>query len=186
MSGLTADEIAFLEKMEKNKQKHREAQAKYRTTKKDVIKEYNKKYYDEQREKLSSILSKQPKVVIPTPINIQQIAASPPKIDRRTRRGKKATEDIRPFYETRKEPLEYSTIDDYLSKADILQRFFTKKSTSPILKAELRKLYNDNKNIDEELILSEMSYINNDIEPTIKRLREHYKMIIHLNHILIY
>ena len=40
MSGLTADEIAFLEKMEKNKQKHREAQAKYRTTKKDVIKEY--------------------------------------------------------------------------------------------------------------------------------------------------
>jgi len=175
MSGLTAEEISFLEKMEKNKQKHREAQAKYRTTKKDVIKEYNKKYYDEQREKLNSILSKQPKVVISTPINIQQIAASPPKIDRRTRRGKKATEDIRPFYETRKEPLEYSTIDDYLSKADILQRFFTKKSTSPILKAELRKLYNDNKNIDEELILSEMSYINNDIEPTIKRLREHYK-----------
>ena len=56
MSGLTADEIAFLEKMEKNKQKHREAQAKYRTSKKDVIKEYNKKYYDEQREKLNSKL----------------------------------------------------------------------------------------------------------------------------------
>jgi hypothetical protein len=50
MSGLTAEEIAFLEKMEKNKQKHREAQAKYRTTKKDVIKEYNKKYYQDNLE----------------------------------------------------------------------------------------------------------------------------------------
>ncbi len=139
MSGLTADEIAFLEKMEKNKQKHREAQAKYRTSKKDVIKEYNKKYYDEQREKLNSKLSKQPKVSIPTPINIQQIAASPQNIDRRTRRGKRqnATGEIETTYETRKEPLEYSTIDEYITKADILQRFFTKKSLSPILKAEM-------------------------------------------------
>ncbi len=105
---------------------------------------------------------------LPTPINIQQIAASPQKNDRRTRRGKKqnATGEIKPSYETRKEPLEYSTIDNYITKADILQRFFTKKSLSPILKAELRKLLNDILQINEDLIISEMSYINN-VEPTI-------------------
>ena len=175
---LTTEEIAFLNKIEEQKQKHREAQAKYRAGKKDEIKEYNKKYYEEQKTKLNIILSKNPKIQQPpTPINIQQITAQPPKIDKRTRRGKKktTTEDIKPSYEKRKEPLEYSTIDDYMKKADILQRFFIKKSLSPQVKAEITKLLNDNANIDEVLILNEMKYINNDIEPTIKQLREHYK-----------
>ena len=85
------------------------------------------------------------------------------------------TNDIQPSYETRKTPLEYSTIEDYIKKADILQRIFTTKSLSQQVKAELRKLLNDNTNINELLILNEMTYINNDIEPTIAKLREHYK-----------
>jgi hypothetical protein len=178
MSGiLTAEEQIFLMKIQERKQKHKEAQAQYRASNKNKIAEYNKKYNEEQKTKLNNILSKNPKIPQPTQINIQQITQAPPKIDKRTRRGKKATAttEIKPSHETRKEPLEYSTIDDYIDKADILQRFFIKKSLSQTLKAELRKTLNDNKNIDETLILNEMTYINNDIEPTINRLREHYK-----------
>ena len=174
---LTEEEQTFLKMIEERKQKHKEAQAQYRASNKDKIKDYNKKYNEEQKTKLNKILSKNPKIPQPTLINIQQITQEPPKIDKRTRRGKKATSttEIRPSHETRKEPLEYSTMDDYIDKMDVLQRFFIKKSLSQTLKAELRKLLNDNKNIDEKLILDEMEYINNDIEPTINALREKYK-----------
>jgi hypothetical protein len=46
------------------------------------------------------------------------------------------TNDIRPSCETRKTPLEYSTIENYIRKADILQRTFTSKSLSQQVKAE--------------------------------------------------
>ena len=115
MSGLSADEIAFLKKVEERKQKHKEASQKYRDSNKDKIKEYNKSYNEEQKTKLNEIKSKHPKITIPTPINIQEITQEAPKIDRRTRRGKKQpTTEIKPFFETRKEPLEYSTIEDYI------------------------------------------------------------------------
>lgn len=179
MSGLTAEEQAFLKKVEERKKKHAEAVKKYRANNKDKISDYNKKYNEEQKQKLNEIKSKMPQKAQqhPTPINIEQIAAVP-KIDKRTRRGKKQTEattDIKPSHETRKEPLEYSTIDDYIKKADILNRLFIKKSLSQEVKAELRKLLNDNKSINEDLILNEMTYINNDIDPTINQLRTHYK-----------
>ena len=176
MSGLTADEKAFLKKIEERKTKHKEASQKYRTTNKDKITEYNKKYNEEQKAKINAIKSKIPQQE-PTIINIQQITQEPPKIDRRTRRGKKqtpATNDIKPSHETRKEPLEYSTIEDYIKKADIINRIFIKKSLSQEAKAELRKLLNDNKTINEPLLLNEMKYINNDIEPTISTLRTYY------------
>jgi hypothetical protein len=177
MSGiLTAEEQAFLKKIEERKLKHKEAQAQYRASNKEKIAEYNKKYNEEQKAKLTNILSKTPKIPQPTPINIQEITA-PPKIDKRTRRGKKATAttEITPNYINRKEPLEYSTIEDYIRKADIINRIFIKKSLSQEVKREITKLLNDNKNINEDLILSEMPYINNDIEPTINKLREKYK-----------
>lgn len=179
MSGLTVDEIAFLEKMEQRKQKHKEASQKYRDSNKDKITEYNKKYNEEQKAKINAIKSKMPqKSPSPTIINIQQITQEPPKIDRRTRRGKKQTtksNDIKPSHETREEPLEYSTIDDYIKKVDIINRLFNKKSLSQEVKAEIKKMLNDNKTINETLILNEMKYINNDIEPTINQLRTHYK-----------
>ena len=43
------------------------------------------------------------------------------------------------------------------------------------VKAELKKLLNDNTNINEGLILAEMTYIKNDMEPTIQELRKKYK-----------
>ncbi len=131
MSGiLTAEEQAFLKKMEERKLKHKEASQKYRDANKEKISDYNKGYNQQQKAKLNEIKLKQPQKPQqpPTPINIQAITAAPPKIDKRTRRGKKATAttEIKPSHETRKEPLEYSTIDDYIDKADILQRFLLK------------------------------------------------------------
>jgi uncharacterized protein YheU (UPF0270 family) len=172
---LSIEEQDFLNKIEQEKIKHREASKKYRATNKNKIADYNKNYNDNKKAKLNAIKSKIPKLQ-PTPINIQQIMTKPPKIDKRTRKGKKQKSgDIKPFYEIRKEPLEYSTIEDYLKKADIIQKIFIKKSLSQEVKAEIRKLLNDNKTINEELILNEMTYINNNIEPTINALREHYK-----------
>jgi hypothetical protein len=173
---LTVEEIAFLNKIEERKQKHKQAQAKYRASNKDKIADYNKKYNQEQKDRMNSILSKQPKIPQPTPINIQQIAKTNEKIDKRTREGKKQkTGDIKPFYETRKQPLAYSTIEDYIDKAAVIHGLFFEKPLLQEVKAQLRKLLNDNKSFDEKLILSEMTYINNDIEPTINTLRENYK-----------
>ena len=176
---LTAEEQAFLKKVEERKQKHKEASQKYRDANKKKVAEYNKTYNEEQKLKLQAIKSKLPPKAQqpPTPINIQEIAAMP-KIDKRTRRGKKqtaATTDIKPSHETRREPLEYSTMEDYIKKADLINRIFIKKSVSQEVKAELKKLFNDNKSINEDLILNEMIYIKNDIEPTINQLRAHYK-----------
>ena len=66
-------------------------------------------------------------------------------------------------------------MDDYIEKADIINRFFIRKSLSQEVKRELTKLLNYNINIEEKLILVEMSYINYNIEPTITKFREHYK-----------
>ena len=46
---LTPEEIAFLDKINKQKQKHNEAQAKYRASKADEIKVYNQKYHEHQK-----------------------------------------------------------------------------------------------------------------------------------------
>ena len=86
MNVLTPDELAFLAKIEKQRKKHAEAQALYRTKHQEELKDYNKKKYEDQRTKLNEINKK---IVQSTPINIQQIIAEPPKIDKRTRRGKK-------------------------------------------------------------------------------------------------
>ena len=64
--------------------------------------------------------------------------------------------EIKPRYETRAEPLEYSTIDDYIAKANIINKLINNRNLPADGKAELRKLLNDNKNIDENLILNEM------------------------------
>jgi hypothetical protein len=172
---LTAEEIAFLDKINKQKEKHRESQAKYRQNKADEIKVYNQKYQELKRTKLNEINTKLFKEPTPTPINIQELT-QPPNVDKRTRRGRKkaTTTDIKPSYETRAEPLEYSTMKGYVDKANTINKIFNKKPLLPKVKAELNKLLNDNPNIDDSLILAEMSYINNDIEPTIQTLRTLY------------
>ena len=174
MSSLTPDELLFLEKMELQRIKHNKTQKQYRVNNAERIRKYNKEYYETKREKLKSLKRKIQKE--PIHIDIDEITALP-VIDKRTRRGKKQkkTTDIKPRYQTRDEPLEYSTIDDYIAKANILNKLFNHRYLPAEVKAELRKLLNDNKNIDENLILNEMDYINDNISDTIKRIRNRYK-----------
>ena len=185
MSSLTPDELLFLEKMELQRIKHNKTQKQYRVSNAERIRKYNKEYYETKREKLKSLKRKIQKE--PIHIDIDEITALP-VVDKRTRRGKKQkkTTEIKPRYQTRDEPLEYSTIDDYIAKANILNKLFNHRYLPAEVKAELRKLLNDNKNIDENLILNEMDYINDNISDTINRIRTRYKMIILLKHILIF
>ena len=65
-------------------------------------------------------------------------------------------------------------INDYIAKANIINKLFNKRNLPAEVKAELRKLLNDNNNINEDLILNEMNYIKNNIVNTIDTLRTHY------------
>jgi hypothetical protein len=180
---LTPEEIAFLNKVEAQKIKHKEAQLKYRgklssnnpnykTEHNEYIRQYNQQKRIKQNEIKKKLLDAEPKT-----INLKDVITEPPKIDKRSRKGKKQiniSQDITPSHLTRKEPLEYSTIDDYIRKANIIHKIFTNNALSQPVKNELKKLLNDNPNINEKLILNEMKYIKKDIEPTIQTLRGHY------------
>ncbi len=65
-------------------------------------------------------------------------------------------------------------MDDYLTKANILNKFFNGKALSREVKADLKKLLNDNPNTNYQFILNEMSFLNNDIDNTINILRQSY------------
>ena len=76
MSGiLTAEQQAFLKMMEERATRHKEAAARYRQSNKDKIKDYNKKYNEEQKSKMNEIKSKLPprQPQQPTIINIQHL-----------------------------------------------------------------------------------------------------------------
>ena len=81
----------------------------------------------------------------PDPIDINEISKFE-KIDKRTREGEKRAQqpEIKPRYETRKEPLTTTTINDYIRKADILNRLFNNRTLSQSVKGELKKPLNDN------------------------------------------
>lgn len=176
MSNLSRDEISFLELVERRRLKHNQRQKIYRSTRKDEIKEYNKNYYQMTKEKLKEIRKKIEKE--PLNINIDEII-SVPKLDKRTRRGKKNREssEIIPRFQTRKEKLEYSSITNYLKNINVINKLFNKRNLPAEVKAELKKLFNDNPDLDEELILNELTYVSNDanIKDTINILRSHYK-----------
>ena len=61
-----------------------------------------------------------------------------------------------------------------MRKANILNKLFNGRALSQEVKAELKKLFNDNPNTNNQLILNEMSFINNDIDNTINILRQSY------------
>lgn len=169
MDILTDKEKQFLIKMEQQKQKHNEAQAKYRLKNLDKIKDYNSNYFKQKQEQEAEIKSKLLKQE-PTKIDIDKIIEKP--IINKTSRG---ALEIIPSFKTRKDVLELSTINDYIKKANIIHKIFKNKGLSQEVKRELNKLLNDNKNIDEKLILDEMDYINDDIDKSINILRDHYK-----------
>lgn len=180
---LTPDEIAFLNKLQEQKNKHKVAQQRYRDKSKSNNPDYNKDHNQYQKQYYNKIRNKENEIKnkfldnTPKTLNIQEFNNQPPKIDKRTRRGKKQTiqsQNIIPSHLTRKEPLGLSTIDDYIRKTNIINKLFNKKPLSTNIKNELKKLFNDNA-FNQDIVLNEMKYINNDnIEPIIQTLRAHY------------
>ena len=172
---LTPEQIKLVQQLEHQKVLHRTAQKKYR----DSIPDYKEKQhqYNQNRKKKIDELKKVLVQVEPKTIDVSSFVPQQQKIDKRTRRGKKQASmptDITPSYLKRKEPLTLSTIDEYLRKANVLHNLFTKTPLPQPVKNELKKLFNDSPNINEKLILDEMNYINDNIEPTIQKLRNHY------------
>lgn len=154
------------EKEELRKQKRREASKKYREANKEKIHDYNIKY--NQTIKDAKPIREE---ATPTPINIKEILTET-KTNKRTKKNK--TNEIIPSFKTRDENISQSSINDYISKSNIIHRIFTNKTLSKSLKVQLINLLNNN-DFNEDLILSQMTYINNNIEPTINTLRTQYK-----------
>ena len=173
---LSEEEKAFLEKYEQQKKRHRASQQAYRLQHQEQIKEYNKKYFEDRKRKLDEINMKIFKSnPIPTNIDVEEISR-PIKIDKRTKKGKKQAlhMDIVPSYQTRQNPLGENSIKDYISKANKINVIFKNRKLPQPVQAELKKLFNDNPNLNLDLILSEMDYLNDDIKTTIDKLREYY------------
>jgi hypothetical protein len=82
--------------------------------------------------------------------------------------------DIIPSYQTRQHPLDEGSVKDYINKANRINVIFKNRKLPQPVQAELKKLFNDNPNLNLDLILSEMDYLNDDIKTTIDTLREHY------------
>lgn len=176
MDFLSEEEKVFLENYEKYKKKHRASQQAYRLQHQEQIKEYNKKYFEERKRKLDEINKKILKSnPIPTDINIAEISR-PVKIDKRTKKGKKQAlnVDIIPSYQTRQIPLGDTSIKDYINKANKINFIFKNRKLPTPVEAELKKLFNDNPNLNLDLILNEMDYLKDDIQTTIDKLREYY------------
>ena len=176
MDLLSEEEKIFLENYEKYKKKHRASQQAYRLQHQEQIKEYNKKYFEERKRKLDEINKKILKFnPIPTDINIAEISR-PVKIDKRTKKGKKQAlnVDIVPSYQTRQIPLGDTSIKDYINKANKINFIFKNRKLPTPVEAELKKLFNDNPNLNLDLILNEMDYLKDDIQTTIDKLREYY------------
>jgi hypothetical protein len=155
-----------MDEIELKKRKRREASKKYREANKQKIHDYNIKYNKTIKE--TKPIREEP---TPTPINIKEILTET-KTNKRTKKRK--INEIIPSFKTRDENISQSTINDYISKFNIIHRIFTNKTLSKSLKVQLINLFNNN-DFNEDLILSQMPYINNDIEPTINTLREKYK-----------
>ena len=178
MIKLTEDEIEFLEKIDKERKQHAEAQKKYRNRKaqddpqyKEKLREYMKKYNEKKQGKYASIKKKLLEEAPPKTVLIPSIKDDIKK-NKRTRRGQTETAEIIPSYHTRKTDLKSNTLKSYMSKANIVHRLFTEKNLSPQLEEELSNLFND-EDFDESYIIDNMDYLN-DIEPTIETLRADY------------
>jgi len=178
MINLTEDEITFLEKIDKERKQHAEAQKIYRNRKaqddpqyKEKLREYMKKYNEKKQGKYASIKKKLLEEAPPKTVLIPSIKDDIER-NKQTRKGQKETAEIIPSYHTRKTDLKSNTLKSYMSKANIVHRLFTEKNLSPQLEEELSNLFND-EDFDESYIIDNMDYLN-DIEPTIETLRADY------------
>ena len=181
---LTDEEIKLINRVNKIKEQAKERQKRFREKQletnpnyKEERNSYMREYNANLRKKYNQISRKdiQTQEAVLKEVEIPELV--PIKVSKRTRRGKKRkpnADDITPAHQKRKEPLELSTIENYISQANIINKLFLNQPLSQKVKSELRKLF-DNNAFDENLILEEMPYINKDIIPTLTKLREKYQ-----------
>ena len=167
---LTKEEQEFLEKQERKKKLHLEAQKRYIERQKldnpnftdDYNKSHREYYYQdkEREEKIKKKLMKEAETVLPI---VKEVYEEVPQVNKRSRRGKKKIEnmDIKPLYLTRKEPLEQSTINTYIDKLNIISKFMSIEPLSQETKNELKKLIDD-KPFNEKKILQDFPYLSYD------------------------
>lgn len=158
MDILTEKERAFLEKIERNKIKHNNAQQKYKNKNKEKIKEYNKKYQENIKEQKAEIRNK---IKDERDENIKIEIEKIPKISKKPKPNN--------------DNIGKTTIDDYIRKSNILNKLIKGQDIPNAVKNELNELLtmkNDDKTYSK--ILNEMDYIK-DIEETISKIRTKYK-----------
>jgi hypothetical protein len=117
------------------------------------MRDYNQKQ-KEQALKEEIINDKMPMIIPETEELLKSVEYE--EVDKRIRRGRqkiRAPLEIKASYETRQEPLKLSTLDTYLRQIKIIHKKFKDKDLSGEVKAELKKLFNNNPNIDRSLDL---------------------------------
>ena len=178
----TIEEKAIITRIENQKLKNKLRQQKYRDKRKNDEEfkkeraEYQREYNKNLKEKYNEIMGVVNSVEEPPKtIDIPEIIR-PPLLSKRQKiykTKKNISDNIIPAYINRKDILEQSTINEYISKLNIVHKFFIKQPLTQKLKSELNKLINDIQ-YDEKMILDNMPYLI-DINNTIEDLRTKYQ-----------
>ena len=179
---LTANEKQLLDHFNKQRLKHNQAQAEYRKRLKSANPNYNIEYneymrnYNAKRSKIIRDIKKRlidETALIPDAEVLLEMT-EPPQAKRGRRR--KADMKIIPSYllrQQRDQTLKEGTLNDYLRKANTIQRQFKNKNLSQQVLRELEKLFVDDPTADERIILKEMDYLNN-VEDSLHTLQGIY------------
>jgi len=126
--------------------------------------------YRKQRKEREALLNPVKKVEEPVrTIDLTKFTAPPIKQTKGTKKA--VSNDIIPLYLRSNKEITESTLNDYISKLNIIHKLFTSKSLSTIEKIEISKAIKGN-TFDKTLI--DLSYYTN-INTVIKKLRETYQ-----------
>jgi hypothetical protein len=180
---LTAEEQRLFDQYNKRRLQHNKAQAQYRLRLKARNPNYNVEYnaymrnYNAKRSRkvrnIRDRLMEQDEVIIPDAEVLLEITQQ-----KQNKRGRKrrADMDIVPSYLIRQQqgkPLKSGSLNDYLGKANVIQKKFKNQSLSPQAMAELEKLMTDDPTANQAIILREMDYLN-DVDNMVHTLKGIY------------
>ena len=131
------------------------------------------KEYRDKRKAAELLLNPKPDTPTPKTVEIPAIIIEPTREQPKDLKFQVEKLDIAiPSHISRKKPLQPSSIQCYINAISVIHKFLTGQPLSSNLKDELFKLFSNN-TFDDNLILTEMSYIN-DAETVVKKLREKY------------
>ena len=177
MAGLTQDELKLLDKYNKEKEAHKKRQQEYSQRKKEqnpqeykeTLNKYMKDYNAKKRDEINKFKNKIDEEPLKEFIKPLEIIEKDVKPLEPIKTIKNNDDDIN-------KSLKKSTIEQYLKKASIIHRLFKNKDLTTDIKEELKKLFNKEDNINEDLIISQMDYLKNEDE-ILTTLKNRYKSL---------